>query len=93
MDNGECKIHLDAIREVSMLAVLNLKMSHNRNPPPMGNPHNQELKIGDLVIIKNQTNQSLFDVKYKPSYRIIKTIGYISFDMQDLTGKVKRVSA
>ena len=44
--DGECKIHMDTIREVYMLAVLNLKMSHDRYPPPAGNPQNDELEIG-----------------------------------------------
>ena len=46
MGDDECKIHLDAMREVYMLAVLNLKMSYayDRYPPPIGNPHNDELK-------------------------------------------------
>ena len=43
MGNVECKILLDAMKEVYMLAVLNLKMSHDRYPPPMGNPNNEEL--------------------------------------------------
>ena len=38
MCDDECKIHLDAMTEVYMLAILNLKLSHNRYPPPMGNP-------------------------------------------------------
>ena len=59
----------------------------------MGNPYNKELKIGDLVLIKNQTLQSPFDTKYKLSYRIIQRIVNKSFDVQDPTGKVKRVSA
>ena len=92
MDDVECKINLDAMREVYMLGVLNLKMSHNRYPPPTGNPCNEELKIGDLVLIKNQTLQSPFNARYKPSYRIIQRIGDKSFKMQDPTGKVKRVS-
>ena len=58
----------------------------------MGNPCNEELKIGDLVLIKNQTPQWPFDVKYKPSNRIITRIGDKSFDVKDPTGKVKRVS-
>ena len=74
-----------------MLVVLNLKMSHDRFPPHMGNPHNDELKI-DLVLIKNHTLQSPFDAKYKPSYKIIKKIVDRSY-VQDLTGKVKGVSA
>ena len=51
--DNECKIHLDEMREVYMLVILNLKMSSNRYPPPMGNPHKEGLKIGDLVPIKN----------------------------------------
>ena len=51
-----------------MLAVLNLKMSHDRYPPSTGNPHNDELKVGDTVLIKNQTPWSPFHAQYKPSY-------------------------
>ena len=42
---------------------------------------------------KNQTLQSPLDAKYKPSYQIIEKIGDKSFDVQDPTGKMKRVSA
>ena len=67
MGNHECKIHLDAVREVYMLAVLNLKMSCNRHPPPMDNPHNEELKIGDIMLIKielcsPQLMQNIYEV-------------------------------
>ena len=93
MGNDKCKIQLDTMREVYMLAVLSLKTSHERFPTPMGNPHNDELKIGNLVLIKNQTAQSPFDAKFKPSYLIIKKIGDKSLNVQDPTGKVKRVSA
>ena len=55
MGDDEWEVHLDAMREVYMLVVVNLKMSHDRYPPPTGNPHNDELKIEDLVQIKNQT--------------------------------------
>ena len=92
MGDDECKINVDAMRGVYMLAVLNLKMSHDRYPPPTGNPCNDELKIGDVVLIKNQTPQSPFDARYKPNYQIIKKICDKSFDVQDPTGKVKRVS-
>ena len=64
-----------------MLAVLNLKMSHDRYTSPTGNSYNEEQKIGDLVLIMIQTLQSPFDAKYKPNYRIIKRIGDKSFDM------------
>ena len=59
----------------------------------MGNPCNDELIIEDLVLIKNQTVQSPFDAWYKPSYRIIYKVGDKSSNVQDPTGKVKRVSA
>ena len=62
-----------------MLAVLHLKMSHDRYPPPTGNPHSDELKIGHLVLIKNQTPQSPLDAKDKPSYQIIKKIGHLMY--------------
>ena len=45
------------------------------------------------MLIKNQTPQSSFNAKYKPSYRIIKRISDKSFYMQYPTCKVKRVSA
>ena len=45
------------------------------------------------MLIKNQTPQSSFNTRYKSSYRIIKKIGDKSFDVQDVTSKVKRVSA
>ena len=76
--------------EVYTLAVLNLKMSCDRYPP-RGNPYNKELKRR-FSTHKNPTLQSLFDTKYKQSYRIIKRIGDKSFYMQDPTIKVKRVS-
>ena len=47
-----------------MLAVLNF--SHDRYPQPTCYPNNDELKIGDLVLIKNQIPQSPFDARYKP---------------------------
>ena len=87
MGDDECKTHLETMREVYMLVVLNLKMSHDRYPPPMGNPHNDELKIGDLVLIKNQTPQSLFNAKYKPSYKIFERL--VSSHMMYKTPLVK----
>ena len=68
MGNDECNIHLGVMREVYMLAVLNLKMCHGRYPPLKDSPHNDELKIGDLVLIKNQTPQSPLSARYKSSY-------------------------
>ena len=75
------------------MAVLNLKMSQDQYPPPTGNPYNTDLKVGDLILIKNQVPQSAFNAKYKPSYGIVKKIGDKAFDVHNPTGKIKRVSA
>ena len=91
MGDDTCRIHLNAMREIYMMAVLNLKMSPDWYPPQTGNPQNTDLKVGDLILIKNQTPQSAFDTKYKPSYHIVKKIGEKPFDVQDPTGKIKSV--
>ena len=75
MGDDKCRIHLCVIREMNMMAVLNLKMSQDWYTPPTGNHQNADLKVGDLVLIKNQAPHSTFDVKYKPSYCIVKKIG------------------
>ena len=76
-----------------MMAVLNLKMSQDLYLPTTGNPQNTDLKVGDLILIKNQAPQSALDMKYKPSYHIVKKIEEKAFDVQNPTGKIKRVSA
>ena len=81
------------MREIYMMAVLNLKMSWDWYPPLTGSPQNTDLKVGDLVLIKNQAPHSTFDTKYKPGYCIVKKIREKAFDMQDHTRKINRVSA
>ena len=48
--DNECRIHLDAMRDIYMMAVLNLKMSWDQYPPLTGNPWNVDFKIGDLIL-------------------------------------------
>ena len=43
MGDDKCRIHLDAMREIYMMAVLNLKISQDWYPPPTGNPCNTDL--------------------------------------------------
>ena len=81
MGDDKYEIHLDAMQELYMMAILNLKMSQDQYPPPTGNPLNTDLKVGGLVLIKNQTPQSVFDTKYKPSYHSVKKIGKKAFDV------------
>ena len=68
-------------------------MSWDWYPSPTGNAQNTDFKVRDLILIKNQAPQSTFDIKYKPSYHIVKKIGEKVFDVQDPTGKIKRMSA
>ena len=63
--DNECRIHLNALREIYMIAILNLKMSHDQYPPPTGFPQNTDLKTGD------HAPHLTFDAKYKPSYCIV----------------------
>ena len=90
MGDDKCRIHLDAMHGIYMMAVLNLKMPQDWYPPPTGNPCNTDLKVEDLVLVKNQAPQSIFDAKYKPGYCIVKKIGDKAFDVQDPTGKIKK---
>ena len=68
MGDDKCRIQFDTMREIYMMAVLNLKMSWDWYPPPTVNPWNIDLKVGDLILIKNQTPQATFYTTYKPGY-------------------------
>ena len=81
------------MREIYVMAVLNLQMSWDWYPPQTSNHKNADLKVGDLILIKTQAPHSTFVVKYKPVYCIVKKIGEKAFDVQDQTGKIKRVSS
>ena len=43
-----------------MMAVLNLKMSRDKCPPPIGHPDKTNLKIGLMVLIKKTYPQGHF---------------------------------
>ena len=92
MGDEKCRIHLDAMREIYIMTVLNLKIVGDKCPPPLRNPHETDFKVGDMVLLKNHTLTKGFDVKYKTSYRICKWLLDKAFDIQDNTGKVRCVS-
>ena len=46
-----------------------------------------------MILIRNQAPQGPFDVKYKPSYCIVKRTGEKAFDVQDPIENIERVSA
>ena len=49
-EDEKCRIHLNAMREMYMMAVLNLKMSQHQYTPSTGNPQNTDLKVGDISL-------------------------------------------
>ena len=92
MDDEKCRIHLDTMKEIYMMAALNLKMAWDRSPSPTKDPSKINFKIGNMVLLRNHTFKHSFDSKYKPSFWICKKISDKTFEVQDNLGKVKKVS-
>ena len=92
MGDEKCRIHLDAIWEVYMMAVINIKMARDKCPSLISDCDKTNFKIGDMVLIRNHTPEDIFDLKYKPSFRICKKISDKAFDVQDGAGKIRQVS-
>ena len=80
------KIQLDAMREIYKMAVLNLKTARDKCHPPIQDPDNAELKIEDMILLKNHAPTDAFDAKYKHKFRICKQISDKAFDVQDSAG-------
>ena len=49
MGDEKCKIHLDAEWEIYMTAILNLKTTWDKCPPPTGDLDKTGFKVGDMV--------------------------------------------
>ena len=92
MGDDKCRIHLDTMWKVYMMAVLNLKTARDRCSPPVRDPNKTNFKRGYMVLIKNHTPKDTFDSKYKPSFRICKKISDKAHDVQDSARKVRWVS-
>ena len=67
-----CKIQLDAIREIYMMAVLNLKTARGKDLPLIQDPDKAEFKVGAMTLLKNHAPTNTFDTMYRPSFRISK---------------------
>ena len=89
MGDAKCRIHLDAMREICMMAVLNLKMARDKCPSQIRDPDKTDFKLRDMVLIKNHTPKDTFDLKYKPSFRNCKKILDKAFDVYDSVGRVR----
>ena len=51
-----------------MMTVLNLKTAREKCSSPNTDPHETNFKVEDMVLLKNDTPTTVFDVKYKTSY-------------------------
>ena len=78
----------DTMWEIYRIAVLNLKVAR----PPIKDPNKSNLKVEDMVLLKNHTPTTASDYKYKPSFIICKQLSDNTFDVQDSTGKIRWVS-
>ena len=58
MGDKQCRIHLDAKREVYMMAVFNLKTTRYKCPPPINDPNKIYFKKGYMVLLKRYPNDS-----------------------------------
>ena len=83
----DAKIYLDAMREIYVVEVLNLKMARDRCCPPTWDPDKAEFKVGDIVLLKNHVPTNMFDIKSKASFRICNWISDKDFEVQDSAGK------
>ena len=52
MRGKKCKIHLDAMREIYMMTVHNLKTARDKCPPPIKDHNETDFKVGDMVPLK-----------------------------------------
>ena len=75
-----------------MMAVPNLKVARVGCSSLMRNPDKAEIKVGDMVLLKNHVPTNAFHAKYKSSFRICKCISDKAFDVQDSAGKVRCLS-
>ena len=61
MGDKKCKIHLDEMQEIYMMAVLNFKMVQDKDPPnPIRDPSKTNFKIGDMFLLGNHTPKEYF---------------------------------
>ena len=73
MGDKDCRIHLDAMRNIYMMMVHNLKTARDKCLPPINDPSKTDFKAGDMVQLKKKhTLTTAFDIKYKTSNRSCK---------------------
>ena len=73
MGDEKCRIHLDVMRKIYMMAVLNLKTARHKCPPQL-EILTRQVSNGRHYFNQNHTPKDAFDLKYKSSFRICKKI-------------------
>ena len=63
-------IHLDAMEEIYMMTELNLKASRDICPSTMDH-HKTDYNVENLVLLKNHTLTTAFDIKYKTHFESV----------------------
>ena len=94
MGDEKCRIHLDAIWKIYIIAILNLQIARDKCLPPIIDLDKTDFKIGNMALIKNHIPKDAFDCNYKTSFIICKKTSDLifKFDVQGSTGKVRWVS-
>ena len=64
-----------------MMAILNLKTTRDKCLSPVREP--------DMVLVENHTQKDVFDLEYKPSFRIFKKTLDKAYGVQYSTAKVR----
>ena len=92
MADEKWKIHLDAMYDIYMMAVHNLKIAWDKCPPPLRDPDKTEFKVEEMMLLKKHTPIDDFNTKHKPSFKICNRISDKAFDVQDSTGMNRWIS-
>ena len=81
-------LHLDALQHLYAVTAENLKRVREKENTETETNLQNDLKIGDLVLVRN-VNLGIFEPKYSPNYRIIAINGNNHIAVKALDGKVQ----
>ena len=81
-------LHLDALQCLYVVTAENLKQAREKESTETEMNSQNDLKIGDLVLVRN-VNLGVFEPKYSPNYRIIAIYGNNHIVVKAPDGKVQ----
>ena len=81
-------LHLDALQHLYAVMAENLKRAREKETTETEVTLQNDLKIGDLVLVRNM-NSGVFELKYSPYYRIIAIHGNNHIAVKAPDGKVQ----